>query len=457
MLNKEEQLNQLRITINTMESQLDKLQEQIQNKEQLLHSTKQQLELNTEQFQSFQHTHEIIQKENKKLLENIGVLTKENQVLSKELEKVHKEKETLKRQIQEYVTEVTRVEELLALKEQQRMELLEQYKNLNEENVQLESQTQHLVSINSSTELEVIVKEKELKMCHDRISALENEIETHLNAEQKYRTEVNLLNSSVSDLEAELHHTQTMIKQLQEDLASTRSLCVQLDSTRDYLQRQKAADEVEKEQLLFQIRELQEEIKALQTQIANERTSVLNLEGVLTVSREKEFRNHLSVQELSAEVKLLRDRLKENDEKLEIQSKELASSRIKVAELEMTAERLKRQVTNEKFEKEKASQELKRLRKQHQFFDNSEESSDIYSSPQSLPSTTKQISYSYFNKQVQTSPITDKDSKEKHTDFMYTSSTELSTTKVCLAKKATLIHSSDEESTSNAESKGNQT
>ncbi|XP_023224856.1 centrosomal protein of 135 kDa-like [Centruroides sculpturatus] len=456
VLDKEEQMSQLRITINTLESQLDKLQSEIQDKEKLLQSIKQQLESNTEQFESFQHSQNIVQNENKKLLENIGVLTKENQILSKELEKVHSEKETLKRQIQEYVTEVTRVEELLAHKEQQRMELLEQYRSLNEENVQLETQTQHLASINSSTELEVLVKEKELKMCHDRISALEDEIETHLSAEQKYRTEVNMLNSSVHDLESELLHTQTMIRQLQQDLASTRSLCVQLDSTRDQLQRQKANDEAEKEQLLTQIQKLQEETKMLRSQISNERASVLNLEGVLTVSREKEFRNHLSVQELTAEVKLLRERLKENDERLEMQSKELASSRTKVAELEMASERLKRQVTNEKFEKEKASQELKRLRQHHQFFDSSTGSSDPHSSPQSLPSSSHHILFTRFDKQVQTSPLRDQTSIEKHTDFVYTSLTEVSTNKENSQKKTILIQNSDEENNYNVESKDSQ-
>ncbi|XP_067132615.1 LOW QUALITY PROTEIN: centrosomal protein of 135 kDa-like [Centruroides vittatus] len=456
VLDKEEQMSQLRITINTLESQLDKLQSEIQDKEKLLQSIKQQLESNTEQFESFQHSQNIVQNENKKLLENIGVLTKENQILSKELEKVHSEKETLKRQIQEYVTEVTRVEELLAHKEQQRMELLEQYRSLNEENVQLETQTQHLASINSSTELEVLVKEKELKMCHDRISALEDEIETHLSAEQKYRSEVNMLNSSVHDLELELQHTQTMIRQLQQDLASTRSLCVQLDSTRDQLQRQKANDEAEKEQLLTQIQKLQEETKMLRSQISNERASVLNLEGVLTVSREKEFRNHLSVQELTAEVKLLRERLKENDERLEMQSKELASSRTKVAELEMASERLKRQVTNEKYEKEKASQELKRLRRQHQFFDSSTGSSDPHSSPQSLPSSSHHILFTRFDKQVQTSPLRDQTSIEKHTDFVYTSLTEVSTNKENSQQKTILIQNSDEENSYNVESKDSQ-
>ena len=58
------------------------------------------------------------------------------------------------------------------------------------------------------------------------------------------------------------------------------------------------------------------EAEVLRSQMSTERTSMKNLEHLLSSEREREFHTQLSQQEQSAEIQLLRDRLMLNDTKM---------------------------------------------------------------------------------------------------------------------------------------------
>ncbi len=84
------------------------------------------------------------------------------------------------------------------------------------------------------------------------------------------------------------------------------------------------------------------------------------METILSTSREKEFQSQLDVQERGAELSMLRDRLDLNETKVEQQQRELSRLRTRNADLESEVERLHRSLTSEKYEKERAVQELRR-------------------------------------------------------------------------------------------------
>lgn len=94
------------------------------------------------------------------------MVVQDNKVLRTELEASKKQAADLKMQLQVYVLEVRRVEEMLEIKDSEREEILEQFKTLNCEASQLESNNHSLESEAKSTK--TLLREKE-----HRVSDLE--------------------------------------------------------------------------------------------------------------------------------------------------------------------------------------------------------------------------------------------------------------------------------------------
>lgn len=99
----------------------------------------------------------------RRLQNDLDMVVQDNKVLRSELEASKKQAEDLKMQLQVYVLEIRRVEEMLEIKESEREELLEQFKTLNCEATQLESNNHTLESKANSTK--TLLREKEHRVC----------------------------------------------------------------------------------------------------------------------------------------------------------------------------------------------------------------------------------------------------------------------------------------------------
>lgn len=97
------------------------------------------------------------------------MVVQDNKVLRSELEASKKQAEDLKMQLQVYVLEIRRIEEMLETKESEREEILEQFKALNCEASQLESNNHSLESEAKSSR--TLLREKE-----HRLSDLERKL-----------------------------------------------------------------------------------------------------------------------------------------------------------------------------------------------------------------------------------------------------------------------------------------
>jgi len=82
---------------------------------------------------------------------------------------------------------------------------------------------------------------------------------------------------------------------------------------------------------------------------------------LIASNREKDFQMQLCNQERDSEIKLLKDRIQLGEQKIQSQNKEITCLRSKLVEYESDNERLKRQLTNERFERERAAQELRKM------------------------------------------------------------------------------------------------
>lgn len=82
--------------------------------------------------------------ENRRLLNNLAETESNGKTMKTKLIDADKEIDRLKRQLQQYVQEVQRAEALLHRKEEERNEMLEQYRTLSHDAVALEGTNQSL-------------------------------------------------------------------------------------------------------------------------------------------------------------------------------------------------------------------------------------------------------------------------------------------------------------------------
>lgn len=96
------------------------------------------------QVKQLKTTNDNLLFENRRLLNNLAEVECDSRTMKTKLIDADKEIERLKRQLQQYVQEVQRAEELLHRKEEERNEMLDQYRTLSHDAVALEGTNQSL-------------------------------------------------------------------------------------------------------------------------------------------------------------------------------------------------------------------------------------------------------------------------------------------------------------------------
>ncbi|XP_033632197.1 testis-specific gene 10 protein-like [Asterias rubens] len=161
-------------------------------------------------------------------------------------------------------------------------------------------------------------------------------------------------------MEESIRQLQDEKTSLVQDLTAVRDLCIKLENTKEVMSRQLTTRNIDTEQLESSVDDQRREIEMLRNQVGTERASVRNLETLLSNNREKEFQAQLDSQEHRSEIQLVKDRLALADSKVQSQSRELQTLRSRAAQLEADLEKVRRQLTSERFEKERISQEFRR-------------------------------------------------------------------------------------------------
>ncbi|XP_052078400.1 testis-specific gene 10 protein-like isoform X3 [Mytilus californianus] len=360
ILVKEKLMSDLKIRVNELEAQLEHAGDNLGLKDREIKSLHRQCDSTTEDLSETSRSKDIALRENRRLQDDLAVMTRENQKLNQELQDALDDREQLKSQVQDYMTEVKRTEDLLSRKESERSDLLEQYRALSMEAEQYQTSSHQLESEGSNLRLELMTKDSEIRRNRDKIDNLEREIQEHLNGQQAYELQVSNLTRSVGNLEENLRIVEEEKQNLLVDLTAVRELCAKLEGSKESLQRQLTSASLDREQLQNLVDDMRQETDLLKSQVSAERTNLKSLEGLLQNNREKEFQTQLNQQEKSAEIQMLKDRLSLNESKIQSQGREIASLRTRNVELEGDVERLRRNLTSEKFERERACQELKR-------------------------------------------------------------------------------------------------
>ncbi|XP_072433140.1 testis-specific gene 10 protein-like, partial [Chiloscyllium punctatum] len=350
--------NQLHIS--ELETTVDQLNETINNKENDISSIQRQYDSISSELAEMTQLRETAIRENNHLHDQLSKLKYEHQSVNRKLEESIQENKDLKIKVQDYITEISKVENLLSGKENENFNLMEQCRRTNAQTETWELKARQIEGEFSSVQMELVtVKAENRRMC-DKVNSLEKEIEEQEAARNAYKAQVCSLNKLIMKLEDELRQVQNEKSTALTDLTSTQELCLKLDSNKEMMMRQVANKNKEMEQVLNELESARSEIELLRNQLSSERTSIKNLESLLASNREKKFQSQMVTQEKETELQLFKDKLSLADSKLASQAREISQLRSKAAMLETELDMAKRQLGTERFERECAVQELRR-------------------------------------------------------------------------------------------------
>ncbi|XP_029460633.1 testis-specific gene 10 protein [Rhinatrema bivittatum] len=303
---------------------------------------------------------ESIMKDNDRLQDQLSKGKLENQTLCCKLKDFQKELEDARLKVQDTITDVSRLENLIGCKEKENWELLEKYRRASIQAETWEAKAHETEGEFSSVRLDLLSSESERRRLKERLESLEVQLEQSLTTEKSYKSQIPSLNKSVAKMEEEIRQIKAEKVTLLDDLASTRELCIKLDSSKEVLIQQLSTITQDRERLQHDLEAACSEIELLTKQLASERISTKNLECLLVSNREKEFHSQITTQEMDAEIKLLKEKLTLAENKLVNQSRELTVLKNKITQQEAEIDFSKRQLETERFEREHAVKELRR-------------------------------------------------------------------------------------------------
>ncbi|XP_078254547.1 centrosomal protein of 135 kDa isoform X2 [Rhinoraja longicauda] len=357
--NREKALNNMKITVTELESALDLLNDTLSNRDREINSLRRQHDSIRKELEQVKQSRDNGYKENRCLQDDLAQMTRENQAINSELDQALHEKDDLKSRVHNYINEVARIESLMVAKEQELHHMLEQYRLATNQAESWEHKAHQAEGESSSIRLELLSIDTERRHLEERVIKLEREIQEHISAQQAYEKEITYSAKSMSKLEEELRQAQAEKCRMLGDCSSIRELCAQLDSNKDSLSRQLTTRNMEYERTFSELEDAKSENELLKKQLNSERVTIKNLETLLTSTREKELQCHLNKHEKESEIQFLGDKLSLAESKVSSQNRELIQLRTKSSQLQTELDLIKRQLTTERFERERAIQEMR--------------------------------------------------------------------------------------------------
>ncbi|KAK6325401.1 hypothetical protein J4Q44_G00047430 [Coregonus suidteri] len=343
---KEKTIRNLRLTIEDLETSAESVREALAGRERELEALRRRLGDAGEELGALAKVKDATLRENAQLREELDKSRLNNQALELKSEDSAQEVQELQRKVQDYVSDVSRIENLLSTKERECREHQEARRRGSAQAESWEGQARQAEGSISELRLELMTSDTERRRLREKVEALEASLQEALSAERSCSSQVSQLNRSLLHTEEELRQAQGEHTATQTDLEKTRELCVKLDASKEAVQ--------------CELDAYRSELELLRKQLSSERLSMKSLESMLVATREKELHRQLSSQERHTEIQLLRDKLTAADSKASSQSREVATLSTRSAQLEADLDMTKRKLSTERFERERAVQELRR-------------------------------------------------------------------------------------------------
>ncbi|XP_061539698.1 centrosomal protein of 135 kDa-like isoform X6 [Phycodurus eques] len=281
---------------------------------------------------------ELIIDEYRRLQDDLAAMTQENQAAHVEMEETLCERDELKQRVHSYINTVSRIENILKMKDQENLELAERFRMARSDMQEREHRLQHVEGLIGSVRLELLSSEKERQHLREALGHKEREIQQHLQDFQTYKEQAATFARGMSRLEEELRVLQEEKVSLLADLISVRELCVKMDSDKEIAARQLLHKSMELERASTRHEDALTEAALLREHLASEKLALRNTDAMLATSRLEMFQAHQAASDKDAELKALRHRLTLAENKIVAHAREVTNLRGKVTQLQTKME-----------------------------------------------------------------------------------------------------------------------
>ncbi|KAL1022257.1 hypothetical protein UPYG_G00024310 [Umbra pygmaea] len=342
----ENTIRNLRRTVKELETSVESVEGELAGRVRELEELTVWLEEAREELGSTVKVKDATLRENAQLREDLDKTCLDNQALKLKSDDSAQEVQELQKKVQDYMADVSRIENLLSAKERERREHQEAQRRLLAQAESWEVQARQEEARAGELRLELVSSDMERRRLKERVETLEASLHEMQCAEQSCSSQVSQLTRSLVQAEEELRRAQGECSTTQTDLDRTRELCVKLDASKETLQRE--------------LDTCHSEVKLLRKQLSSELLNTKSLETMLVSTREKELHTHRRSQDRDTENQMLRDKLSVADSMASSHTREVAMLRTRSAHLESDLDKTKRQLSTERFERLRAVQELRR-------------------------------------------------------------------------------------------------
>ncbi|KAI7811314.1 putative testis-specific gene 10 protein [Triplophysa rosa] len=344
---KEKTIRSFRLKVEDLEKTLVALKETVVDRERDLEVLRRKLSDSEKGVVTLTKIKDAMLQENSLLRADLDQAHLDKQSLQLKLDEANHEIEDIHRKVQDHIADISCTEDLLSAKERECRDLEESERKVSLQAESWERQSRQAETTITELRLELSDSNSEMIRLKERADSLERSLQEALSAERSCNSQLSQLNRKMIIMEEDLHQAQTERAQVQADLEKTRELCIKLDASKEAVQ--------------HELESCQSEVALLQKKLASERLSVQSLESLLVSARETELQRQLTSQERQAETQILRDKLSMADSKVSSQSREMAQLRTQSALIEADLDMTKSHLSTERFERERAVQELRRL------------------------------------------------------------------------------------------------
>jgi len=349
-------------TLEETEVTLKRVSEEKAGRERDNKAQERQLEARAYEVQELRNERDLQNEEIKKLQSDLSEITHESQNYAKQLQATEEERDNYRQRLYSSQEENSRQHDTNNQLEGEKGKLLEHLRKQEGETARWEGEAQALTAELQSLRLDLINRDAQIRREEENSADISRELQQTRDLSEQQQAMLAQKNSQIGALEDKLRLTNGDKEAVLSDLAAVREICVKLDSAKDTLSRTLAKKNLENDQLGNTVEDHKQEIELLRRQIESEKSTIRNLEDLLTANKESEFGLGLAVQEKESEIQLFKERLALSESKCSSQQREIQSMRTRVGTSEAELERSRKQLTNERFEKERAEAEVKRLR-----------------------------------------------------------------------------------------------